>query len=83
MTTKVQLSSSAMERFCTALRTLLMMTSESMLSKRPVLGFSVPVFFLLTLFSPHIYGIPKYNRKCWPNIKQCYNSIIGQKMPKF
>ena len=33
-------------RFCSALLRLLMMTPESMLSKRPVLGISVILFFL-------------------------------------
>ena len=34
-----------------------MMTSESMLSKRPVLRFTVVLFFLLKLFSSHIHCI--------------------------
>ena len=37
---------------------LLMMTAESMLSKRPVLGFIMALFFLLNLFSSHINCIP-------------------------
>ena len=40
-------------QFCTALHTLLMMTAESMLSKRPVLRFTVALLFLFTLFSSH------------------------------
>ena len=34
-------------RFCSALHTLLMMTAESMLSKRPVLRFVVALHFLV------------------------------------
>ena len=34
-------------QFCTALHTLLMMTAEFMLSKRPVLRFTAALFFLL------------------------------------
>ena len=41
------------------LHTLLMMTVEFMLSKRPVLIFTAALFFLLKLFSSHIYCIPK------------------------
>ena len=44
-------------QFCTALHTLLMMTAEFMLSKRPVLRFTAALFFLLKLFSSHIYCI--------------------------
>ena len=44
--------------FCTALHTLLMMTAEFMLSKRPVLRFTAALFYLLKLFSSHIYCIP-------------------------
>ena len=44
-------------RFCTALLPLLMMTADSMLSKRPVLRFTVALFFLLELLSSHIYCI--------------------------
>ena len=47
-------------QFCTALHTLLMMTAEFMLSKRPVLRFTAALFFLLKLFSSHIYCIPKF-----------------------
>ena len=36
-----------------------MMTAEFMLSKRPVLRFTAALFFLLKLFSSHIYCIPK------------------------
>ena len=36
-----------------------MMTAESMLSKRPVLRITAALFFLLKLFSSHIYCIPK------------------------
>ena len=36
-------------QFCTALHTLLMMTAEFMLSKRPVLRFTAALFFLLKL----------------------------------
>ena len=43
-----------------ALHTLLMMTAESMLSKRPVLRFTAALFFLLKPFSSHIYCIPTY-----------------------
>ena len=43
---------------CTALHTLLMMTAEFMLSKRPVLKFTAALFFLLKLFSSHIYFMP-------------------------
>ena len=43
---------------CTALHTLLMMTAEFMLSKRPVLRFTAALFFLLKLFSSHIYCKP-------------------------
>ena len=45
-------------QFCTALHTLLMMTAEFMLSKRPVLRFTAALFFLLKLFSSHIYCVP-------------------------
>ena len=38
-----------------------MMTAEFMLSKRPVLRFTAALFFLLKLFSSHIYCIPKFN----------------------
>ena len=34
-----------------------MMTAEFMLSKRPVLRFTAALFFLLKLFSSHIYCI--------------------------
>ena len=37
-------------QFCAALLTLLMMTVESMLSKRPVSRISATLFFLLQLF---------------------------------
>ena len=37
-----------------------MMTAETMLSKRPVLGFTAALFFLFKLFLSHIYCIPKY-----------------------
>ena len=47
-------------QFCTVLHTLLMITAESMLSKRPVLRITVVLLFLLKLFSSHIYCIPKY-----------------------
>ena len=47
-------------QFCTALHTLLMMTAESILSKRPVLRFTVALLFLLKLFSSHIHCIPIY-----------------------
>ena len=36
------------------------MTAESMLSKRPVLRFTVALFFLLKLSSSHIYCISSY-----------------------
>ena len=36
-----------------------MITAESMLSKRPVLRFTAALFFLLKLFSSHVYCIPK------------------------
>ena len=36
-----------------------MMTAEFMLSKRPVLRFTAGLFFLLKLFSFHVYCIPK------------------------
>ena len=39
---------------------LLMMTAESMLSKHPVLRFTAVLFFLIKLFSPHIYCIPHF-----------------------
>ena len=48
----------AVQNCCTALHTLLMMTAEFMLSKRPVLRFTAALFFLLKLFSSHIYCIP-------------------------
>ena len=38
-----------------------MMTAEFMLSKRPVLRFTAALFFLLKLFSSHVYCIPKSN----------------------
>ena len=38
------------------------MTAESMLSKRPVLRFTAALFFLLKLFSSHIYCMPHYYR---------------------
>ena len=34
-----------------------MMTAESLLSKRPFLRFAVALFFLLKLFSSHIYFV--------------------------
>ena len=37
-----------------------MMTAESMLSKRPVLRFTVALLFLLKLFLSHIYCIMIY-----------------------
>ena len=40
-------SVSSLFQFCSALLTLLMMTAESMWSKRPVLSFTVALFFLL------------------------------------
>ena len=43
---------------CTVLLTLLMMTAESMLSKRPVLKIMVTLFFLHRLFLSHICCIP-------------------------
>ena len=49
---KIQLSSSY-------LLTLLMMTAEPMLSKRPVLRFIVALFFLFKLLSSHIYCITR------------------------
>ena len=39
-------------QLCTASHTLLMMTAESMLSKRPVLRFSMVLLFLLSYFRP-------------------------------
>ena len=38
-----------------ALHTLLMMTPESMLSKRPVLRFTAASIFLLNLFPPSLF----------------------------
>ena len=49
-------------QFCAALLTLLMMTAESMLSKRPALRITGPLFFL-QLFSLHIYCSPKFRPK--------------------
>ena len=43
--------------FCTALLTLLMMTAESMLSKRPVLRITAALLFFLELFSSLIYCV--------------------------
>ena len=37
---------------------MLMMTAESMLLKRPVLRFTVVIFFLFKLFSSHVYCGP-------------------------
>ena len=42
---------------CKEVHTLLMITAESMLSKRPVLRFTVTLLFFLELFSFHIYWI--------------------------
>ena len=42
---------SALIKFCTAFLTLLMKTAESMLSKRPVLKITEPVFFFLNSFT--------------------------------
>ena len=42
--------------FRAALLTLLMMTAESMLSKRPVLRVTAALFVLLKLFSSHVYN---------------------------
>ena len=42
------------------MHTLLMMTDESMLSKRPVLILTVALLFFLTLFSSHVYCVMKY-----------------------
>ena len=53
----VIISSVYKSQFCTALHTLLMMTAEFMLSKRSVLRFTAALFFLLKLFSSHIYCI--------------------------
>ena len=39
---------------------MLMMTAESMLSKRPVLRFTVVLLFFLKVFSSHVYCIPIY-----------------------
>ena len=50
-------------KFCTTLLTLLMMTAESMLSKRSVLRITVALFFLFELFSSQIYCIPRYKPK--------------------
>ena len=48
-----------LKQFNTAWHTLLMMTAESMLSKRlTVLRIPVALFFLFKLFSSHIYCIP-------------------------
>ena len=38
-----------------------MMTAESMLSKRPVLTIFAALFFLLKLFSSHVYCIGEMN----------------------
>ena len=45
----VILKTGRFDKFCTDLLTLLMMTAESMLSKRPNLGITETLFFLLTL----------------------------------
>ena len=45
-----------------------MMTAESMLSKRPVLRFTVPLFFLLKLVSSHISCIVKFDFYCKTSI---------------
>ena len=44
----VNLKTLRTEQFCTALHTLLMMTAESMLSKPPVLRFTVALLFLIS-----------------------------------
>ena len=60
--------------------TLLMMTAESMLSKRSVLRFTLALFFLIKLFSFHIYCIPHF----WCILGQqsrsrsCVNGVVGQ-----
>ena len=41
-----------------------MMTAEFMLSKRPVLRFTAALFFLLKLFSSHIYCIDVFCLNC-------------------
>ena len=46
---------------CTAFLTLMMITGESMLSKRPVLRIIVASLFLLRLFSFYIYCITNIN----------------------
>ena len=48
---------SSVFQFCTASFTLLMMIAKSMLSKRPVLRFTLALFFL-ELFWSYIYCIP-------------------------
>ena len=62
-------------QFCTALHTLLMMTAESMLSKRPVLRNTAVLFFLLKLFSSHIYCI-KINLGSF--LKKCHRLLAPE-----
>ena len=51
-----------------------MMTAEFMLSKRSVLRFTAALFFLLKLFSSHIYCIPK-NEHCFAQLKEPDDSL--------
>ena len=57
----------------TKLKELLMITGESMWSKRPVSRITVPLFFLLTLFSSHIYCtlFCNYSSFCFQVIQIC------------
>ena len=50
-------------KFCIALLTLLMMTAESMFSKRPVLRITAALIFLLQFFSTHVLFSICFSRK--------------------
>ena len=64
----------------TALHTLLMMTAEFMLSKRPVLRFTAALFFLLQLFLSHIYCI---NSICsLEKMERATNEFLPFKTPR-
>ena len=67
-------------QFFTALLKLLMMTSESMLSKRPVLKFTAILFFLQMLFSSQIYCIPN-QIKSLCNSLQTITTLLSQNKP--
>ena len=52
---RVDLRTDNQFHFCVALLKLLIITAESLLSKRPALSITVAFFLLLTLFSSHLF----------------------------